>query len=95
MRPCLRILTRFVCLITGITGFAQDGSKSESPAAEEAPADIRAGHSEHGLAFNDGPRQKAYFMQGMPDVQFAVTTKVPECQKFFNQGIGQLHGFWN
>ena len=33
-------------------------------------------------------------MKGMPDVHFTVSTKVPDCQKFFNQGIGQLHGFW-
>ena len=34
-------------------------------------------------------------MKGMPKVNFPVTTKKPKCQAFFNQGIGQLHGFWN
>jgi len=33
-------------------------------------------------------------MPGMPKIHFPVTTKVPEAQKFFEQGIGQLHGFW-
>ncbi len=53
-----------------------------------------AGHSLHGEAFNQGPRQAAYLMDGMPKIHFPITTKVPEAQKFFLQGIGQLHGFW-
>lgn len=53
-----------------------------------------AGHSVHGEAFNEGPRQAAYLMEGMPAIRFPITTADPEAQKFFNQGIGQLHGFW-
>ena len=56
--------------------------------------DIRAGHSSHGDAFNEGPRQAAYLMDGMPDIDFPVTTRSDEAQRFFNQGVGQLHGFW-
>ena len=56
--------------------------------------ELRAGHSAHGEAFNEGPRQAAYLMEGMPDIGFPVTTSSPEAQKFFNQGVGQLHGFW-
>ncbi len=33
-------------------------------------------------------------MAGMPDIDFPVTIANPEGQKFFNQGVGQLHGFW-
>ena len=33
-------------------------------------------------------------MPGMPKVDFPVTTKSHEAQAFFNQGVGQLHGFW-
>lgn len=63
--------------------------------AEEKPdAESAAGHSLHGEAFNQGPRQAAYLMEGMPKIQFAITTKAPLAQKFFQQGIGQLHGFW-
>ena len=53
-----------------------------------------AGHSVHGEAFNEGPRQAAYLMDGMPHVHFEVTCANPEAQKFFDQGVGQLHGFW-
>ena len=62
--------------------------------ADDTPAELRAGHSAHGEAFNEGPRQAAYLMDGMPDISFPVTTSSAEAQKFFNQGIGQLHGFW-
>ncbi len=59
------------------------------PAADPLP-----GHSVHGEAFNEGPRQAAVLMPGTGRVHFPVTTKSAEAQKFFNQGVGQLHGFW-
>lgn len=52
------------------------------------------GHSVHGEAFDEGPRQAAYLMPGMPEIEFPVTSSSAEAQKFFNQGVGQLHGFW-
>ena len=58
------------------------------------PAALKLGHSIHGDVFNEGPRQKAYLMAGMPQISFPVTTKSEEAQKFITQGIGQLHGFW-
>ncbi len=33
-------------------------------------------------------------MPGCGDVTFPVTTAAPEAQQYFNQGVGQLHGFW-
>ncbi len=33
-------------------------------------------------------------MANTGSVSFAATTASPEAQKFINQGIGQLHGFW-
>src|SRR5688572_20487259 len=60
-------------------------------ATPDAPA---AGHSMHGEAFNEGPRQGAYLMGGTGRVKFAVTTTSPPAQQFFEQGVGQLHGFW-
>lgn len=52
------------------------------------------GHSLHGAVFNHGPRQAAYLMEGMGEIDFPVTTESPEAQKFINQGVAQLHGFW-
>ncbi|MBL9082839.1 MAG: redoxin domain-containing protein [Planctomycetales bacterium] len=63
-------------------------------ADEDDPEKLREGHSYHGEAFDEGPRQAAYLMPGMGNVDFRVTTKSPEAQKFFNQGLAQLHGFW-
>ncbi|MCH8321056.1 MAG: hypothetical protein IH790_08890 [Acidobacteria bacterium] len=40
------------------------------------------------------PRQKAFLMGGTGKVRFPVTTEVPQVQELFNQGVGQLHGFW-
>ncbi len=59
------------------------------PAADPLP-----GHSLHGEAFNEGPRQAAVLMPGTGKVDFKISTKNAEAQKFFNQGVGQLHGFW-
>ncbi|MCA8988517.1 MAG: redoxin domain-containing protein [Planctomycetaceae bacterium] len=56
--------------------------------------DTLAGHSFHGEVFNEGPRQKAYLMGGTGNVTFPVSTNDALAQQFFNQGIGQLHGFW-
>ncbi len=53
------------------------------------------GHSANGEAFNEGPRQAAVFIPGCGDaVNFLISSKKPDAQKFFTQGIGQLHGFW-
>ena len=53
-----------------------------------------AGHSTHGDAFDEGPRQAAVLMRGMGSVSFPITAANAETQKFFDQGVAQLHGFW-
>lgn len=75
---------------------AGDGTKPDTVATDIKAADKATtfGHSMLGDAFNEIPRQRAYLMKGMPNVEFVITTKSKEAQKFFNQGIGQLHGFW-
>lgn len=62
----------------------------------EEPADdgLTPGHSLHGETFNEGPRQKAYLMENTGKIEFPITAKTNEVQAFFNQGVGQLHGFW-
>lgn len=59
-----------------------------------AHAEILPGHSYHGEAFNEGPRQAARLMGGTGPINFEVTVKGDEARSFFNQGVGQLHGFW-
>ncbi len=64
------------------------------PAQEKDKAEVLAGHSMHGETFNEGPRQAAYLMEGMGNIQFDVSTSHGEAKKFFRQGVAQLHGFW-
>jgi peroxiredoxin len=78
---------------------ADDGNvkpPQDKPAAAQAAASGGAlpGHSMHGEAFNEGPRQKPYLMGGTGAVHFPISTRVPLAQQFFDQGVGQLHGFW-
>ena len=70
-----------------------DAARDSANAAAEKTGPA-AGHSMHGEVFNEGPRQRAYLMGGTSNVHFPVTTPVPLAQKFFDQGVGQLHGFW-
>jgi peroxiredoxin len=58
-------------------------------------ADELPGHSAHGEAFDEGPRQAAVIIPGCADaVKFPISSKNADAQKFFTQGVGQLHGFW-
>src|SRR5262245_61708255 len=81
-------------------GFAAEGdqgaSSATTPAANcgNATGELLPGHSAHGDAFNEGPRQAAVLMQGMGSTVFPVTTTNGEAQKFMSQGVAQLHGFW-
>jgi len=66
-----------------------------SAAVLSRAADPVPGHSAHGEAFNEGPRQAAVLIPGCGSaVKFPITTKNADAQKFFTQGVGQLHGFW-
>ncbi len=82
------ILSFFVSVtLAGVVVLAQED-------AEETKVEVLAGHSAHGEAFNEGPRQAAQFMGNTGNVHFPVSTESREVQEFFDQGIGQLHGFW-
>jgi peroxiredoxin len=63
-------------------------------AKSKEPKEPQPGHSSHGEVFDDGPRQAAYLMGGTGKVHLPVTTTVPGVQELFDQGVGQLHGFW-
>lgn len=69
-------------LLLPATGFSEESD------------DRPAGHSVHGESFNEGPRQFAVLLDGMPDIDFPITSTNEQAQAFFNQGVGQLHGFW-
>lgn len=87
---CLGILT--IGELPIIVGAESEPSTAES--STEEPTTPDAGHSYHGVAFNEGPRQAAYLMSGTGNVHFPATCANEQVQKFIDQGIGQLHGFW-
>ena len=65
----------------------KDGDKKDASTegdTQEEKDELPAGHSYHGEAFNEGPRQKAYLMGTTGTVDFPITTKSPEAQQFFN-----------
>ena len=92
MFSCIPLRSVFLSLLLfnlSVLGMGQD----EQPSGDQT-GDVLAGHSYHGEAFNEGPRQKAYLMNGLGRVHFPVTTEDPLAQKFITQGVAQLHGFW-
>ena len=62
--------------------------------AQEPNKDIKEGHSHNGHAFNEGPRQEGPLMRSTGNVHLAITSSWDKGQAYFNQGLGQLHGFW-
>ncbi|MCP3920283.1 MAG: redoxin domain-containing protein [bacterium] len=62
--------------------------------AQEASVDPLEGHSHCGEAFNEGPRHAAYLMPNNGSVRFPITVADTYAQRMFNQGMGQLPGFW-
>ena len=73
---------------------AQAQDKPTAPASEKNPSIPAAGHSLHGEAFDEGPRQKAYLKDGQGKVEFPISTAKPDAQAFMNQGVAQLHSFY-
>src|SRR5688572_22149541 len=90
----------WLCVVTAAPAWAAAPARAAAPTTQPAPTtrpgkgEVLAGHSMHGEAFDEGPRQAAYLMEGTGKVRFPVTTASLDAQKFFEQGVGQLHGFW-
>ncbi len=82
-----RIATACLCLLLSPLAFADEP-------ATDSSTEILDGHSAHGEAFNEGPRQAAYLMPGLSHVYFPATTENELAQRFIHQGVAQLHGFW-
>ena len=89
LSPVFRLHLFFLTLATACTVLAED-----DPSAKKTNASPLPGHSLHGEAFDEGPRQAAVLLPLMGNIQFPITTKNSLAQKFFNQGVAQLHGFW-
>ena len=87
----MRRVSWLVLLFAASTGWS---AEEAAPSALKPANVVDPGHSSHGEAFNEGPRRAAYLMGTTGNVSFAITSKHAQSQAFFNQGLGQLHGFW-
>jgi peroxiredoxin len=56
--------------------------------------EFEPGHSHQGHAFNEGPRQASGLLGETGGVTMPITTTWNQGQAYFDQGLGQLHGFW-
>lgn len=89
-----KLLVWLLVCVAGIFGHGfLFGQKADEP-KDAGAKPVLPGHSVHGEIFDEGPRQAAYLMDGMPKIHFPVKSKNPLVQKFVEQGIGQLHGYW-
>lgn len=49
----------------------------------------------HCVLISEGaPPLPAKLLEGQGRIQFPISTKSPEAQKFFEQGVAQMHSFW-
>ena len=84
-------------LLLVVVSIPVDGIAAEdfsAPSALNPVNFISPGHSMLGEAFDEGPRRAATLLGTTGRVTFPITTSSPLVQQFFNQGFGQLHGFW-
>ncbi len=84
-----RLPILYPCLLSLAAGTLS--AEQAADAADPAPA---PGHSHVGDAFDEGPRQAGVKLDGTGDVHFPITSSWSRAQTFFDQGVGQLHGFW-
>src|SRR6478672_7387406 len=69
---------------------AQDASSLKARIDE-----YKMGHSHLGEPFDVGPRQKPWRIEGIGKAHFPISTKNPEVQEWFDQGVTLLHSFWD
>ena len=97
LRVCLIFELAWTLLGPAWTGssMAQDVARVSQPASERDPSIPAAGHSTHGESFDEGPRHRASLLPGMGRSDFPVLGTTPEVQAFINQGVAQLHSFYD
>src|SRR5437870_8877229 len=81
-------LLLFLCTAANLNAQSRPTGK---PASQDP---FRLGHSTHGDAFDEGPREKPWIMEGIGKTHFPITTSNPEVQMWFDQGHTMLHNFW-
>ena len=94
-RPSLAAVAFPLLIAASLSASTTSGRADDAPATAPAPAAAPSpGHSLHGESFSEGPRRRLPLTPGCGVVRFPITTTSPEAQAYFEQGVGQLHGFW-
>lgn len=62
--------------------------------AQTAPSSAKAGDACVPPPSPGAPKLPARILEGQGSVHFPISTKSAEAQKFFDQGIAQMHSFW-
>lgn len=86
-------LIALVCLCPVASARDLQGTGGDTSVETSPESLVEAGHSYHGEAFNEGPRQSASLVDGLAKINFPTSSKNETAQKFFEQGIAWLHGF--
>lgn len=93
----MKSLTTSLCralLIVFLAGAATALGQDAAGARMTPQEFFKKGHSAHGEAFDVGPREKPWVMEGIGKSHFPITTSKPEVQMWFDQGHTLLHSFW-
>ena len=69
---------------TAVASLAQDAARPPSS----------FGHSAHGAAYDEGPRQRPWQIEGIGHAPFPITSAHPEVQQWFDQANALMHSFW-
>ncbi len=88
-------LTGCIALALALIAGAGGATLADDTTAGVVQDDMtRLGHSQHGDAFDQGPRSKPWKMEGIGVSHFAITHSDPEVQAWFDQGNTLLHNYW-
>src|SRR5437868_892238 len=95
MRHYDKSMLRHSLLFLAATTLAIAQSTSTNSVDSLSPADqYKQGHSHQGDAFDIGPRQKPWKIAGIGGAHMPITTRNPEVQQWFDEGVNLLHSFW-
>jgi peroxiredoxin len=89
-----RVIASFIATTLVNVVLTLPSSADERDGTSNTAKYARMGHSKHGEAFDEGPRQRPWKMEGIGTTHFPITTSIPEVQEWFDQGHTLLHSYW-
>ena len=94
----LPLLVLWTASFEGLWALAAQEAQDEAGAPNKPNELVPVGHSTHGEAYDEGPRQRPWAMEHIGFSHFPITVSDPalrdEVQRWFDQGNTLLHSFW-